>query len=106
MFQSQYKDEYDLLLCCNVSHIKLSSNIIHYFLKTKCSFIYYSIGNIRNNQILDINSMRSMNIGIPHLKHEYRDPSSIFLIFSKLEIKCNQKPIKINTVDIYTKIYF
>lgn len=67
MFQSQSKDAYDLLAYCNVSHIKLSSNIIHYFLKTKYSFIYYSTGKNRNNWILDINSMRNMNMGIPHL---------------------------------------
>lgn len=49
MVQRQYKDAYDLLPYCNGSHIKLSTNIIHYFLKTKYSIIYYSIGNNRNN---------------------------------------------------------
>lgn len=67
MFQSQSKDAYDLLPYCNVSHIKLSSNVIHYILKTKYSFIYYSIGYNRNNWILDMNSMRNMNMEIPHL---------------------------------------
>lgn len=67
MFQSPSKDAYDLLAYCNPCHIKLSSNIIHYFFKTKYFFIYYSIGNNRNNCIFDINSVRNMNMGVLHL---------------------------------------
>lgn len=85
MFQSQSKDAYDLLPYCNVSHIKLSSNIIHYFLKTKYCFIYYSIGNNKKKWIFDINSMRNMNMGILHLRSLHLanyGQRSTFMIFT------------------------